>query len=132
MSNRATGTFEVKVTPIPAGSETDRPTFPRYALDKTFSGDLAGTSQGEMMSVDATVEGSGAYVAIERVTGTLAGRRGSFSLIHNGTMQRGGDFNLAIRVVPDSGTGDLAGLTGTMTIDIRDKQHYYTFDYDVP
>ena len=125
MSNRATGTFEVKVTPVDGGS------FPRLALQKTFRGDLTGTSQGEMMTVDSTVEGSGAYVAIERITGTLAGRQGSFSVIHNGTMQRGGDFNMAIRVVPDSGTGELAGLTGTMQIIIADGKHSYVFDYSM-
>jgi hypothetical protein len=75
-------------------------------------------------------EGSGAYVAIERVTGTLAGRKGSFLLVHSGTMRRGGEFNMIVRVVPDSGTDELTGLTGTMEITIEGKNHFYKFDFD--
>lgn len=127
MSKQATGTFEVKVTPVPG----ELP-FPRFTLAKEFRGDLAGTSQGEMMSVDATVEGSGAYVAIERIRGTLHGREGTFSVIHNGTMRRNADFSIAIRVVPDSGTGALTGLTGTMQIIIAGGKHSYTIDYSLP
>lgn len=127
MSMHAAGTFEVQVTPQPGESA-----FPRLTLEKTFSGDLEGTSQGEMMSVEATVEGSGAYVAIERIRGTLQGRKGTFSVIHNGTMQRGGDFNLLIRIVPDSGTDELAGLSGTMQILIAEGKHSYTVDYSLP
>jgi hypothetical protein len=126
MNERASGTFEVKVEPIAQESR-----FPRLALEKRFSGDLEGTSDGEMMSVDSTVEGSGAYVAIERVTGTLRGRKGSFSLIHNGTMRKGGDFRLEIKVVPDSGTEQLKGLTGTMQIVIEGGKHSYHFDYSI-
>lgn len=123
MSRRASGSFEVKIEPVASGG------FPRLSLAKQFRGDLEATSQGEMMSVDGTVQGSGAYVAIERVTGTLHGRKGSFALVHNGTMRRGGEFSMIIRVVPDSGTGELAGLTGTMEIRIEGSEHFYTFDF---
>jgi hypothetical protein len=127
MSLKATGAFDVKVTPQPGPS-----TFPRLTIDKTFRGDLEGTSKGEMMSVESTVEGSGAYVAIERIRGTLHGRKGAFSVIHNGTMKRGGDFSLVIRVVPDSGTEELIGLSGTMQIVIAEGKHSYTIDYELP
>ena len=85
-----------------------------------------------MMSVMGTVEGSGAGVAIERFSGSLHGRKGSFALVHSSTMRRGGEFNMIIRVVPDSGTDQLAGLTGTMEIVIEGKKHSYNFDFDVP
>lgn len=124
MSHHATGTFEVKLEPI-AGEG-----YPRLTLKKQFQGDLAGTSEGEMMSAMTGVEGSGAYVAIERITGTLAGRKGSFMLVHNGTMRRGSEFNMIIRVVPDSGTDELTGLTGTMTIKIEGGKHFYELDFD--
>jgi hypothetical protein len=126
MSRRASGSFDVKVEPI------SNEGFPRLSLTKEFKGDLEGTSKGEMMSVDGTVQGSGAYVAIERVTGTLHGRKGSFALVHNGTMRRGGEFNLNIRVVPDSGTEELTGITGTLEIVIEGREHFYKFDYELP
>jgi hypothetical protein len=84
-----------------------------------------------MMSVESTVEGSGAYVAIERIQGTLRGRKGTFSVIHNGTMKRGGDFSLLIRIVPDSGTDELTGISGTMQINIADGKHSYTVEYEL-
>lgn len=127
MSMRGTGTFEVKVTP-----QEGEFAFPRLTIGKTFHGDLEGSSQGEMMSVGTTVEGSGAYVAIERIQGTLSGRKGTFTVIHSGTMQRGGDFSLLIRVVPDSGTDELTGLSGTMQIHIAEGKHSYTIDYSLP
>lgn len=126
MSQRANGSFEVKLEPLTGGA------FPRLKLTKTFRGDLEANSEGEMMSVAGAVEGSGAYVAIERVTGSLGGRKGSFALVHNGTMRRGGDFSMTIRVVPDSGTGELAGLTGTMEIVIEGGDHSYKLDYTLP
>ena len=106
--------------------------YPRMIGRKQFHGDLEGTSVGEMMSVEGTVEGSGAYVAIERVTGSLHGRKGSFVLVHSGTMRKGGEFSMIIRVVPDSGTGELAGLTGTFEIVFEGKNHLYHFDYALP
>jgi hypothetical protein len=98
------------------------------SIDKQFHGDLDATSQGEMLSAMSAVEGSAGYVAIERVSGTLHGRSGSFVLQHNATMTRGAPY-LNIIVVPDSGTGDLVGLTGSMNIIITDGKHFYEFDY---
>ena len=123
MTQRANGTFEVKLEPLQADA------FPRLSMKKEFRGDLEGTSAGEMMSVEGTVEGSGAYTAIERFTGTLGGRKGSFALVHNGTMRRGGEFSMIIRVVPDSGTDELTGLSGTMEIVIEGREHFYKLDY---
>jgi hypothetical protein len=134
-TSHASGTFEVKVKPLPADQKVDGLTVGRMAVDKQFAGDLEGTSKAEMMTAETSVEGSGGYVAIERVDGTLRGRKGTFVLLHQGTMKGGGDFKLTITVVPDSGTGQLAGLTGTMAIIIKDGKHLYEFDYalrDVP
>jgi hypothetical protein len=124
MSHRASGTFEVQIEAV---SEKTR--FLRHALDKKFAGDLEGTSEGEMMSVESAVQGSGAYVAIERVSGSLNGRKGTFTLIHKGTMQKGGNFKLDVNVVPDSGTEELTGLAGTMEIVIEGRNHFYHFEY---
>jgi hypothetical protein len=132
MTSHARGTFEVQVKPLPADEKVDGLTVGRVALDKKFAGDLEGTSKGEMMTAETSVEGSGGYVAIERVTGTLAGRKGTFVLLHQGTMKRGGDFKLTITVVPDSGTGQLVGLTGTLAIIIKDGKHSYELDYTLP
>lgn len=126
MTKRANGSFEVKLEPLAADA------FPRMALKKTFHGDLEATSTGEMMSAGGEVEGSGAYVALERVTGTLHGREGSFALVHSGTMKKGGEFSMMIRVVPDSGTGALAGITGTFEIVFEGSDHLYHFDYALP
>lgn len=128
MSHQATGTFEVKVEPIPAMGNEDRPSFPRFTLDKKYSGDLEGTSQGEMMTANGTVEGSAAAVAIEHFKGSLSGRKGSFALVHSSTMG-GGEFSMIIRVVPDSGTEQLEGLTGTLEIVIEGGKHFYNFDF---
>ena len=126
MSRRASGTFEVKMEPMASDG------FPRLRGSKQFHGDLEGTGAGEMLSVYGTVEGSGAYAAIERVTGSLHGRKGSFALVHSGTMRRGGEYNMIIRVVPDSGTEQLAGLAGSMDIVIEGANHAYHFDYTLP
>lgn len=127
MSGQAKGTFEVKMEPI-AGSDA----FPRLAMKKQWRGDLEATSEGQMMSVGGTVEGSGAYVALERITGTLGGRKGSFALVHSGTMRRGGEFSMIIRVVPDSGTDELSGISGTLEILFEGKNHLYQLDYTLP
>lgn len=97
-------------------------------IDKTFSGDMTGTGQGQMLSVRTAVEGSAGYVAIERVVATLEGRSGEFYLQHSGTMNRG-DASLALSVIPDSATGEMEGLTGKMAIGIVDGQHLYEFTY---
>ena len=124
----ANGTFEVKITPQ-SSAHTDS-AIARMSLDKQFDGDLKGTSQGEMLAVQ-TIEGSAGYVAMERVTATLAGRTGTFVLQHSGTMNRGNP-HLDLTVVPDSGTTELKGITGKMSIDIREGKHFYSFEYKLP
>src|SRR5262245_33639381 len=130
MTQRASGAFEVTVTPVAADGQ--RVASAQMSLAKSFSGDLTGSSQGAMWTTDAAVEGSGGYVAIEKVEGTLRGRSGSFTLIHQGTMRRGGDYQMRIVVVPDSGTGQLIGLSGAMTIRIEKGAHFYDLDYTLP
>ena len=103
----------------------------RMSLDKTFSGDLQGTGKGEMLMAGTEIKGSAGYVAIERVTGTLNGRTGTFVLQHTGTMNRGAP-QLSVTVVPDSGTGQLSGLSGTLNIIIAGGKHSYAFDYSLP
>jgi hypothetical protein len=130
VTNHASGTFDVKLTPQ-AGEDGDAG-LGRMSIDKQFHGDLEGTSKGFMLSSAATVvKGSGGYVAMERVTGTLKGRAGSFVLQHSGTMTRGTP-QLSVTVVPDSGTGQLEGLAGTLTIKIDAGKHSYEFDYTLP
>ena len=130
MTSRARGTFEVKLSPAPADDAAQDTSLGRMLIDKEFKGDLAATSKGQMLFAGAGVEGSAGYVAIERVSGALHGRGGSFVLQHNGTMTRGAG-QLTIVVVPDSGTGALAGLAGTMTIEIAGDLHMYDFDYSL-
>jgi Protein of unknown function (DUF3224) len=125
MTNRASGTFEVKLNPQAEGAGAP---VGRMTLDKQFQGDLAGTSKGQMLTGMTAVQGSAGYVAIEKVTGTLNGRRGSFYLQHSGTMTRGA-AELSITVIPDSGTEQLAGLRGKMNIIIEGGKHSYEFDY---
>jgi len=126
----AKGPFDVKTTP--QGNMTDPAAVGRLSLDKTFHGDLEGTSAGEMLAVRTAIAGSAGYVAIERVTGTLAGRTGTFALQHWGMMDKGAP-DLKISVIPDSGTGDLTGLAGTMTIDIQPGgKHFYVLTYTLP
>lgn len=127
----ATGTFDVKLGPLPLADATEGTLLARLSIDKHFHGDLDATSKGEMLSAGTAVQGSAGYVAIERVTGTLEGRRGTFVLQHTGTMNRGVP-DLSVTVVPDSGTAELVGLTGRMTIDIANGQHSYTFSYSLP
>jgi hypothetical protein len=127
--SHAVGTFEVKLAPQPpdAGAAA---TLGRLSIDKQFHGDLEGTSRGQMLTAGTDVEGSAGYVAMEVVSGTLHGRRGSFALQHSGTMARGTP-SLTIRVMPDSGTGELAGLSGTMSITIAEGRHSYDFEYAI-
>jgi hypothetical protein len=128
MTNRATGSFEVKMVPRPAEENVHDPSISRMSLDKQFSGDLTGSSKGQMLAVSTEVKNSAVYVALERFTGTLHGRTGSFALHHTGIMTRGNP-QLSITVVPDSGTGDLVGLTGTLNIKIENGNHSHEFDY---
>lgn len=128
MTQKANGTFEVKIAPLPAYDSSEGSLLGRLSIDKQFHGDLEATSKGEMLSAGTAVKGSAGYVALERVSGKLKGRTGTFVLQHSGTMNRGTP-GLSITVVPDSGTGELAGLAGTMTIDIADGKHSYSFEY---
>lgn len=123
---RAIGTFEVKLTPQ---QDPDSPVG-RMLIAKQFHGDLEALSAGQMLAMMTEVKGSAGYVAIEKVTGTLAGRAGSFALQHRGVMTRGA-AELSVTVVPDSGTGDLAGLSGLMNIVIEAGKHSYEFDYQL-
>ena len=126
----ASGTFDVKLAPQPAAPGIEAAHLGRMTIDKRFQGDLTGTSLGEMLSAGTPEAGSAGYVAIERVTGTLHGRAGSFVLMHTGTMDRGAP-SLRVSVVPDSGTGELAGIRGELTIRIEQGQHEYTFEYEL-
>lgn len=128
---RASGPFEVKLTPQPAAPGIEAANLGRMTIDKRFSGDLEAHSLGEMLSAMGSVQGSAGYVAIERVTGTLHGKQGSFVLQHTGSMDRGAP-SLSIHVVPDSGTDALTGLSGSMQIQIEQGGHFYTFDYSLP
>jgi Protein of unknown function (DUF3224) len=128
MSLHATGTFTVKTAPQPPDENAGGAALGRLLLDKQFHGDLEATSKGTMLAAGTAVKGSAGYVAIELVTGTLHGHTGTFVLQHTGTMTRGVP-QLSITVVPDSGTGQLVGLSGKMTIIIADGKHSYDFEY---
>ena len=124
------GAFDVKMTPQSTVNEAAQ--IGRFALDKAYHGDLEGTAAGEMLAVMTGEKGSAGYTAIERVTATLAGRKGTFALQHAATMNRGTP-NLTIVVIPDSGTDGLTGLAGTMQIRIEaGGTHYYDFTYTLP
>ncbi len=130
MTTRVRGPFEVKLTPQPLHDQTEGTLLGRLSIDKQFHGDLEATSRGEMLSAGTAVKGSAGYVAIERVSGTLNGRSGAFVLQHTGLMDRGAP-SLTITVVPDSGTDELEGLSGTMAIEIVDGKHTYDFEYTI-
>lgn len=128
MISKAAGRFTVKLELQPASAQADAAVIGRRTLDKQFHGDLEAVSCGEMLAVMTAVQGSMAYVAMEKVTGTLAGRHGSFVLQHASQMVRGEPCQ-SIRVVPDSGTDELLGLEGEMRIDIQNGEHFYAFEY---
>jgi len=128
---RATGSFDVTLQPLSNADASANPLLGRMLLTKKFSGDLAADALGQMLSAGTSTRGSACYVAIDHVTGELGGRRGSFLLQHTGVMNRG-EPSLCITVVPDSGTDELAGLTGTLSINIVDGRHFYDFIYTVP
>lgn len=126
---KISGTFEVNIQPENLSmTAKDDIQLARMSLDKTFAGELSAHSLGEMISAVSTTPGSAGYVAIEQVSGSLSGKKGSFVLQHYGVMNRG-DSHLTLTVVPDTGTGDLVGLSGSMEIRIEDGQHYYDFEY---
>jgi len=124
-----TGKFDVKLNPLNSYVQGENGvSLGRMSIEKTFTGELAAISKGEMLNAMTAIQGSAAYVAIEQVQGNLSGKSGSFVLQHFGTMQNGNDV-LILEVVPDSGTGQLTGLSGKMRIKIEAEQHYYEFDY---
>lgn len=132
MTALANGSFDVKLQPLTEGTRQDAWAPGRMSIDKQFRGDLEGTSQGEMLMAGTEVPGSAGYTAIERVSGKLRGRAGTFLLQHFAVMSKGvlGDWMVA--VIPDSGTGELKGLKGRMTITITGKQHAYALEYSLP
>ena len=128
----ATGTFEVRIVPLdPPDEAGDGNQLGRMSIDKQIHGDLEATTRGQMLAARTCIADSAGFVAIERVTGSLHGRRGSFVLQHDGRMQRGVQ-SLGITVVPDSGTGELAGLAGEFHLRIEDGRHSYTLEYTLP
>ncbi|MFY9512645.1 MAG: DUF3224 domain-containing protein [Rubrivivax sp.] len=131
-AHTARGTFSVQMQPLSeSGFGSDSANLGRLSLDKSFEGDLVGSGKGETLTAMTTTKGSAGYVAIERVTGRLQGRSGSFVLQHSGQMNRGAQ-RLAIEIVADSGSGDLAGIEGTLTIRIEAGKHCYELAYALP
>lgn len=132
MTTHASGTFEVKLNVQKTDSKAaESANLGSMSIEKQFHGDLEGTSVGEMLSAGTEVKGSAGYVAMERVNGILGGRSGTFVLQHSGTMTRG-EPQLSVTVVPDSGTGELKGITGKLEIKIIEKKHFYDFEYTLP
>ncbi len=127
----ATGRFDTKSTPHAPHSDADGVVLARISIAKTFEGDLVGTGAVEMIAARPPTQGSAGYVAIERVDAVLDGRTGTFVLQHSGTMDRGTP-SLSVTVVPDTGTGELAGIRGSMQIDVSTGDHRYTFEYELP
>jgi hypothetical protein len=131
MTRHAEGSFDVKTSPIPSDDATAGTSIGRFALDKQYHGDLEAIGKGEMLGAGNPASGTAGYVAIEQVTGSLGGHTGSFALQHTGAMDQG-KFDLAVKVVPGSGTGELAGIAGTMTIVNAGGKHSYKFEYTLP
>jgi|SRR5216117_2637553 len=126
----AKGEFDVKVTPLALAGPAEDSTLGRMSIEKEFRGDLVASGSGQMLTAMTGVQGSAAYVAIERVSGILEGREGSFALQHRGAMNRGAQ-EMLVTVVPDSGTGELTGISGTLHIIIEGKEHRYDFEYSL-
>ena len=132
MTHHATGPFDVKVAPQPLSGPVEDALLGRFSLEKQYHGDLEGTGHGQMLTAGTEVKGSAAYVAMERVSGKLDGKTGTFALMHVGTMGHG-DTRLEIKVVPDSGTGELVGLAGAFNILIAEGgKHSYDLEYSLP
>jgi hypothetical protein len=130
-TTRAKGEFDVKLVPQPSDDKSEGSPMGRMTIDKVFSGDLEGTSKGEMLTaMSPAVKDSGVYVAVERISGTLNGKKGTFALHHTGISDRG-QQSLTVTVVPDSGTGELAGIRGAMKIIIDGKKHFYELEYQI-
>lgn len=131
MTQHAAGTFDVKMQPLPADEKVPGLKVARYGIEKQWKGGFEGTSRAEMMATGSP-QGSGAYVAIEHMAGTLNGRSGSFTVVHRGNMRNPTDYDLIIDVVPGSGTDRLAGISGRVKIVIADGKHSYEIDYTLP
>lgn len=131
MSDHATGTFEVKIVPEAVTGKAGDPALQQFSIDKTFHGDLEGTSLGSMLSTGSPAKGTAAYVAMESVRGTLKGRAGGFVLTHVATMIDG-DGKMTVTIAPGSGSGALSGIAGTFAIRIEGGKHYYDLDYTLP
>jgi hypothetical protein len=131
VTQRATGPFDVSMKPASPPDKEGRTAIGRMILDKQYFGDLAATGKGEMLTAVTDTKGSAGYVAIERISGTLKGRKGSFVLQHNGTMS-GGAQNLATTIVPDSGTEQLTGISGKLAMELVDGKHVYELNYVLP
>ncbi len=128
--HHAKGPFDV-VTKLVEQSPGEGSTLGRFSLDKVYHGALEATGKGEMLTVGAEVPGSAAYVATERVVGTLDGKTGAFALVHRGSM-RGKDVSMVIDIVPDSGAGALKGITGRLIITVVEGKHQYELEYALP
>ena len=131
MTSRATGSLTVTMTPAAPTGRSGRTTLGRMLLDKQYDGELVATGKGEMLTAVTDTKGAASYVAIEHVTGRLDGRAGSFVLHHLGTMVGGVD-KLVIAIVAESGTGELAGISGQFTLRVADGKHQYNLDYVLP
>ena len=130
--HHAKGAFDIKMTPMPADDYADGKALGRVAADKQYHGDLEGSGKGQMLTATGEVKGSAVYVATERFSGKLGGRSGTFLLAHRGVMNRGAQ-QLEIDVVPDSGTDELQGIAGKVSINITpDGKHFYDFEYTLP
>jgi hypothetical protein len=127
VAHQVSGAFDVKLSPQTSYEES----IGRMSIDKQYHGELEATGKGEFLGAYGSVKGSAGYVAMEKVSGKLNGRSGTFALQHSGTMTHGAS-QLTITVVPDSGTGELAGIAGTMTIKIEGGKHFYEFEYTLP
>jgi hypothetical protein len=127
---QARGTFTVKTAPQPPDPAHTESQIGHFLLDKQYEGDLEGSAFGQMLGAGNPATGSAGYVAIERVTGRIEGRSGSFTLLHRGVMSSGA-LELLVTVIPGSGTGDLEGIDGTLTIEAKEGQHHYAFDYSL-
>ncbi|VVD76024.1 DUF3224 domain-containing protein [Pandoraea fibrosis] len=131
MNPIAKGHFDIQLEPQTLSGVAESTGLGRLSLNKTYHGDLQATSQGEMLSFRSSTQGSAGYVAMEKVSGTLHGRSGTFVLQHSATMTRGAPAQ-SIDVVPDSGTDALSGISGSLIITIADGKHFYAFDYALP
>lgn len=131
MTQHASGSFDITTTPAAPPEHEGRTAIGRMQLDKQYAGDLAATGNGQMLTAVTDTQGSAAYVAIERISGTLKGKKGSFVIQHTGRMSAGAT-HLTIAVVPDSGTEELTGLSGTMALRLVERKHFYEFDYVLP